>query len=190
MTVNGRPASELADSVRTSAADPLNALRPSRPIVQQPANPIRSVARLVASEVEDKSWFHDRSFWPRYFAMLAAQRFNRFALTLGLGYDFTRQIRDAYLHFAYPFLVSVRGYKVRVVGLPDEEWGEVVIAAVVCDQPSDRLATELIQFCRERLGRHKAPHEIRFLDALPRNDLGKLLRKHLRDQMLSTSSSG
>jgi acyl-coenzyme A synthetase/AMP-(fatty) acid ligase len=68
--------------------------------------------------------------------------------------------------------------------------GEVVIAAVVCDQPSDRMATELVQFCRARLGSHKAPHEIHFLDALPRNDLGKLLRKDLRDQMLSTSSGG
>ena len=53
--------------------------------------------------------------------MLAAERFNRFNLTLGLGYDFTRQIKDAYFYFAYPFLLSVEGYNVRAVGLPDEE---------------------------------------------------------------------
>jgi hypothetical protein len=111
---------ELADRV-THAENPLAALEFDRPVVEQPANPIRSVARLFASDVEDKTWFHDRAFWPPYLTMLAAQRFNRFALTLGLGYDFTRQIRDAYLHFAYPFLVSVPGYKVRAVDLPDEE---------------------------------------------------------------------
>ena len=53
--------------------------------------------------------------------MLVAQRFNRFALALGLGYDFTSHLRDTYFHFAYPFLVSVPGYDVRVAGLPDDE---------------------------------------------------------------------
>ena len=46
--------------------------------------------------------------------MLATQRFNRFNLGLGLGYDFLRQVTDAYFLFAYPFLLSVPGYNVRV----------------------------------------------------------------------------
>ncbi len=53
--------------------------------------------------------------------MLAAHRFNRFNLTFGLAYDFTTDIRDCYFHFAYPFLVSVPGYDVRAVPLPDAE---------------------------------------------------------------------
>jgi hypothetical protein len=53
--------------------------------------------------------------------MLVAQRFNRFNLALGLGYDFAREIRDAYLHFAYPFLVGVPGYGVRATNLSDAE---------------------------------------------------------------------
>jgi hypothetical protein len=111
---------ELADRVRL-AGDPLAALREVRHTVERPANVVRSVARFFVSDVEDKPWFYDREFWGRYLTMLTAQRFNRFSLTLGIGYDFTSNIRDCYFHFAYPFLVSVPGYAVRAVPLPDAE---------------------------------------------------------------------
>ncbi|HXP60764.1 MAG TPA: hypothetical protein VN829_09745 [Dongiaceae bacterium] len=113
---------ELADRVRY-AGKPLQALRPGRPVAERPASPIRSIMRLFASEVEDQGWFYDRAFWQRYLSMLAAERFNRFSLALGLGYDFTAGIRDAYFHFAYPFLVAVPGYDVRVSGLSAAERG-------------------------------------------------------------------
>lgn len=112
---------ELADRVEHAEGDPLAALRASAPAIEQPANPIRSIMRLFASEVEDKPWFYDRAFWRRYLSMLVAQRFNRFNLALGLSYDFPRRVRDAYFYFAYPFLVSVPGYEVRVTGLSDAE---------------------------------------------------------------------
>ncbi len=111
---------ELADRV-SFATDPLQELKSIKPAVEAPANPIRSIGRLFASDVEDKPWFNDREFWPRYLTMLAANRFNRINLTLGLGYDFTRDITDCYFHFAYPFLLSVPGYDVRAVPLPDAE---------------------------------------------------------------------
>jgi hypothetical protein len=111
---------ELADRA-TYAADPLETLQFERPVVEQPANQVRSIARLFTSEVEDKPWFYDRAFWERYLSMLAAQRFNRFSLTLGLGYNFPRHVTDVYFYFAYPFLVTVPGYDVRARGLPDEE---------------------------------------------------------------------
>lgn len=111
---------ELADRV-DCAADPLAALQMPQPVFEQPANQIRSVMRLFASDVEDKGWYNDKEFWSPYLSLLAAQRFNRFALTLGLGYDFTTRLRDTYFHFAYPFLVAVPGYDVRVKELPDQE---------------------------------------------------------------------
>ena len=91
------------------------------PLTESPANAVRSVARCFVSDVEDKPWFNDRDMWPAYLSMLAAQRFNRFNFTLGIGYDFARQIRDCYFHFPYPFLLPVKGYDVRAKGLPDEE---------------------------------------------------------------------
>jgi len=111
---------ELTDRV-LHTHDPSGVFTLTSPVVEQPANPIRSTARLFTSEVEDKPWFYDQTFWRRYLSMLISQRFNRFSLTLGLGYNFPRNIRDAYFYFAYPFFLSVPGYEVRVAGLPDEE---------------------------------------------------------------------
>ena len=111
---------ELADRVQL-AGDARAALKAVEPSVERPANVVRSVARFFVSDVEDKDWFNDREFWTKYLTMLASERFNRFSLTLGIGYDFTNGIRDCYFHFPYPFLVSVPGYQVRAVPLPDEE---------------------------------------------------------------------
>jgi hypothetical protein len=86
-----------------------------------PPNAVRSVLRLFASEVEDKPWFYDREMWPRYLSMLAKNRFTRFNLSLGLGFDFLRSVTEAYFLFAYPFLLDVPGYKVRASKLPDAE---------------------------------------------------------------------
>ena len=111
---------DLADRVRF-AANPLTELEKKGRTSQRPANRVRSIARLFASDVEDKAWFNDRDFWQRYLTQLALHRFNRFSLMLGLGYDFPTDIRDAYFHFSYPFLVSPAGYNVRAVPLPDAE---------------------------------------------------------------------
>ncbi len=111
---------EIADAVALRD-DPWPALRPVKYIIERPANAVRSVMRLFASDVEDKAWFNDRDFWQRYLSMLAAERFNRFNLALGLGYDFASNLRDTYFYFAYPFLLSVPGYDVRATNLPDAE---------------------------------------------------------------------
>lgn len=111
---------ELADRVECSPSL-ADALNPRKNVIERPANAIRAISRSFQSDVEDKPWFNDREFWPAYLTMLAAQRFNRFSLSFGLGYDFTRHITDCYFHFAYPFLVSVPEYNVRAEGLPDIE---------------------------------------------------------------------
>lgn len=111
---------ELVDRVQCSSA-PLDGLTLSRPVIEQPANVVRAIDRCFVSNVEDKPWYNDRDFWQAHLSMLASQRFNRFCLSFGLAYDFPRNITDCYFHFAYPFLVSVPGYDVRAVGLPDEE---------------------------------------------------------------------
>ncbi|HWC96587.1 MAG TPA: hypothetical protein VG456_07555 [Candidatus Sulfopaludibacter sp.] len=111
---------ELSDRARY-AADPAAALVPARAIGERPANPVRSIARMFVSDVEDKPWFNDREMWPAYLTMLASQRFNRFALSLSIGYDFLRDVTDSYFLFPYPFLLSLPGYDVRAVNLPDAE---------------------------------------------------------------------
>jgi hypothetical protein len=111
---------ELADRVQ-NAADPFSALALQAPVIERPSNAVRGLMRLFASDVEDKPWFNDREMWPRYLTMLATQRFNRFNLSLSLGYDFLRRVTDAYFLFPYPFLLSVPGYNVKARPLGEAE---------------------------------------------------------------------
>ncbi len=111
---------ELVDRL-IDANDPVAAISPREPIVENPLNVVRSADRCFVSVVEDKPWYNDRTMWPPYLNMLTTNRFNRFTLSFGIGYDYPHPIEDAYFYFAYPFLLSVPGYNVRAVGLPDAE---------------------------------------------------------------------
>ncbi len=111
---------ELADRVRHGES-PAASLSLSKPLEDQPANRIRSIARAFVSDVEDKPWYYDQGFWRDYLTALATNRFNRFSLTFGLGYDFPRDVVGDYMHFAYPYFVDVPGYKVRAAPLDDAE---------------------------------------------------------------------
>lgn len=71
---------------------------------------------------------------------------------------------------------------VAVVGVPDIEWGQRVAAFVVRRSNSDVTAQELIEFCRQRLASFKKPDFVYFVPELPKNPLGKVLRRELRDQ--------
>jgi acyl-CoA synthetase (AMP-forming)/AMP-acid ligase II len=68
-----------------------------------------------------------------------------------------------------------------VVGIADGEWGQRVVATVHPGNGDVLDISELISFCRARLAGYKVPREIRFMDELPRNAAGKLLRRVLRD---------
>ncbi|MBW7458427.1 hypothetical protein K0U00_30745, partial [Paenibacillus sepulcri] len=113
---------ELADIVKYSA-DPLAGLSQIKPYAEKPAAPVRSINRLFVSEVEDKPWFYDKAFWLEYLTELATHRFNRLHLALGMGYDYGHDpgVKDNYFCFAYPYLLDLPGYDVKVKGLPQGE---------------------------------------------------------------------
>jgi len=67
-----------------------------------------------------------------------------------------------------------------VIGIPDERWGEVGRAVVVLEEGSEISTGEIIGFCSERLARFKVPKSVVFVDALPRNAAGKVLKQDLR----------
>jgi len=70
--------------------------------------------------------------------------------------------------------------EVAVVGLPDPTWGERVTACVV-PRPAATLTLEVLQaFARDRLAAYKLPRELRLVDALPRNPMGKVQKQLLR----------
>jgi long-chain acyl-CoA synthetase len=63
-----------------------------------------------------------------------------------------------------------------VIGRPDREWGEVVVAYVVGDAPTG----ELDRLCLDSIARFKRPKHYVFIDALPKNNYGKILKTELR----------
>ncbi len=75
-----------------------------------------------------------------------------------------------------------------VVGRPDDRWGEVPVAVVVALKPGAvASADELIEHCRGQLAKFKVPKDVTFIDALPRNPSGKVLKRELADGMTRTS---
>jgi acyl-CoA synthetase (AMP-forming)/AMP-acid ligase II len=70
---------------------------------------------------------------------------------------------------------------VAVIGVPDERWGESVKAVVELRPGMNATAEELLAFCGERLADYKRPRSIDFVDALPRNPAGKLLKTLIRE---------
>ncbi len=76
-----------------------------------------------------------------------------------------------------------------VVGRPDSEWGEAVVAFIVVSDGADvPLIADLDQTCIDNIARFKRPKEYRFVDALPTNNYGKVLKRELRDQLCAEGS--
>ena len=111
---------ELIDRLQQTG-DAAAAMQQAYPLVQRPANKVRSIARCFESVVEDKAWFHDRAMWREYLTMLVTHRVNRFNMTFGVQYNYPMEVSDVYFYFTYPFLLNVPGYDVRARGLPDDE---------------------------------------------------------------------
>jgi fatty-acyl-CoA synthase len=69
-----------------------------------------------------------------------------------------------------------------VVGRADDRWGEVPVAFVVLRPDTSATTDELLEHCRASLARYKVPKDVTFLDELPRNPSGKVLKRDLRDR--------
>ncbi|RKT03140.1 fatty-acyl-CoA synthase [Streptomyces sp. 3211.6] len=86
----------------------------------------------------------------------------------------SRQVEDVL--YTHPGVAEA-----AVVGLPDERWIEAVTAVVV--PRGEVTETELMAYARERLAHFKAPKRVLFVEALPRNASGKILKRELRDRL-------
>jgi acyl-CoA synthetase (AMP-forming)/AMP-acid ligase II len=86
------------------------------------------------------------------------------------------EIEDALI--AHPAVVEV-----AVVGVPDEQWGEAVAAAVVLREGAAASEAELRQWVKERLRSSRTPDRIAFFEELPFNEMGKLLRRVVRERL-------
>ncbi len=95
---------------------------------------------------------------------------------------YPREVEEALL--AHPGVAEV-----SVVGQADEEWGEVVIAFVVAASGGAVAAQELDAHCLARIARFKRPKRYVFVEALPKNSYGKVLKRALREQLAGGVSS-
>jgi acyl-CoA synthetase (AMP-forming)/AMP-acid ligase II len=72
-------------------------------------------------------------------------------------------------------------FEVAVLGLPDPKWGEAV-TAVIAHLPGQKLTEqEIIEHCRKNLAGYKCPKTVKFMEMLPKNPAGKILKRELRE---------
>jgi malonyl-CoA/methylmalonyl-CoA synthetase len=102
-------------------------------------------------------------------------------LIISGGYNvYPREIEEVLL--GHPAVVEA-----AVLGLPDPDLGEQVVAAIVHRETGatpEPLAADLITLCRDQLAAYKKPRRIVFVDALPRNALGKIQKHILKEQLV------
>jgi len=70
-----------------------------------------------------------------------------------------------------------------VVGAADKSWGEVAVATIVRGRDSDLNETRVIAHCKQRLAGFKVPQRVVFLDELPKNSIGKILKREIRKRL-------
>jgi len=69
-----------------------------------------------------------------------------------------------------------------VIGVPDDYWVERVHAVVVKNDQARVTAEEIIAFCKGNMASYKAPKSVEFVESLPKNPSGKILKRVLRDR--------
>jgi fatty-acyl-CoA synthase len=161
--------------------------------------PLGAVGELYVKNSMMMDGYHDNEQ-----ATLAAQREGY----LSVG-DLAYRDADGYYYLAdrksdmvisggvniYPWEIEQRlhehpaVHEAAVVGVPDAEWGESLVAFIVLRNGAHATPGELIEHVREKLADYKRPRRVLFLDALPRTPTGKVLKRELKLQVTAQVAS-
>ncbi|HSB06701.1 MAG TPA: long-chain fatty acid--CoA ligase [Thermodesulfobacteriota bacterium] len=88
---------------------------------------------------------------------------------------YSREIEDVILK--HPAV-----HEVAVIGVPDETWGEAIKAIVAIKEGQKVTGEEIINFCKEYLASYKKPKSVEFINEVPKNPYGKVLKRELREK--------
>lgn len=127
------------------------------------------------AEAFDGGWFHsgDLAYADEEGYIYIVDRIKDVVNTGGVLVA-SRDVEEAlYLHDAVA--------EVAVIGTPDEKWIEAITAVIILKEGSTATSDELREHCKEHLAPFKIPKSFVFVDALPKNTAGKLLKRKLRD---------
>ncbi|HEX9260742.1 MAG TPA: long-chain fatty acid--CoA ligase [Acidimicrobiales bacterium] len=130
----------------------------------------------TAAAIDAEGWFHtgDVGYLDEDGFLFIADRVKDMVITGGENV-YPAEVESVL--YEHPTIAEV-----AVVGLPDERWGEAVVA-VVALKPGDTLTLdELRSWATDRLARYKLPTRLEVVDALPRNPAGKVLKFELREK--------
>jgi len=88
---------------------------------------------------------------------------------------YSREIEDIIIQ--HPAVLEV-----AVIGVPDDKWGEAIKAIVSLRGGQKATEEEIINFCKQYLASYKKPKSVEFIDAIPKNAYGKVLKRELREK--------
>ena len=138
----------------------------------------------TAQAIDDKGWFHsgDVGYADEEGYVYVVDRVKDMVISGGEN--------------VYPAEVETVLYdhpavaEVAIIGLPDERWGEAVVAVVVPKEGDEVTLEGLRDFAGERLARYKLPSRLEVVDVLPRNPAGKVLKQALRGDATAFAAVG
>jgi len=128
----------------------------------------------TAAAIDTEGWFHtgDIGYLDEDGFLFIADRLKDMVITGGENV-YPAEVESAL--YDHPAIADI-----AVIGLPDETWGEAVVAIVALRQDASLDLDELRSFATDRLARYKLPRRLEVVDVLPRNPAGKVLKFELR----------
>jgi acyl-CoA synthetase (AMP-forming)/AMP-acid ligase II len=122
-------------------------------------------------------WFHsgDVGRWDEDGYLYIVDRKKDMILTGGENV-YPREVEEVL--YRHPAVVEA-----AVLGAPDPKWGEKVVAVVCVREGHAVTGADIVAFCREEIAGYKKPKHVVFIEALPKNASGKVLKRELRDRI-------
>jgi fatty-acyl-CoA synthase len=130
----------------------------------------------TAAAVDSEGWFHtgDAGYLDEQGFLFVSDRIKDMVISGGENV-YPAEVESVLLE--HPAIAEV-----AVIGLPDERWGEAVVAVAALRADATLTLEELRDFAAARLARYKLPSRLETVDVLPRNPAGKVLKFELREQ--------